>query len=344
MGTLQKEPLNSVIIRRGNLSIVSQRHYFVEELRICMARMLPPRTVAVVGQYIKDNGTDRAISNDPEKFLGECIDRGELKLSAFHFDHDKLNGLIDLLAGENGIKKVWSIPQNSGRLEPLLRLMKARIPDSNQIMLRKALTVMETRWDTLRVALEEPEVACIMKNIIDNEDCEDLRTFLASGANPNIRDENNDMAPLHFACCKGDVNMVRLLLAAGAYPNVWDCADYSPLHYACDREDIEIMNTLLERGADPNAPENGISPFYTILVRPEDDVFRKQAIDLLKRDFPCALLGSLFSTKRHLIGKESILEWYRENHPEMLEEIQAGGETVKQQEHFDLSAFFPQGM
>ncbi|MDD4197502.1 MAG: ankyrin repeat domain-containing protein [Syntrophorhabdaceae bacterium] len=344
MGMLPKGLSENDTARRGGLSIVSQRHYFIEELRIFMARTAPPRTVAAVGQHIIDRRPAGVMPDNPEEFLGECIDRGELKLSSFHFDHDKLGDAIAILAGKTGIRKIWAINQNTGKLDPLLHMIKARIPDFDPIMLRKALTVMEIRWDTLKVALEPPGIACILKNIIDNEDCEDLRMFLASGADPNIRDENNDMAPLHWACWKGDANMVRLLLAAGAYPNVWDCSRYSPLHYACEREDIEIMSLLIEHGADVDAAENDISPLYAILARPEDDVFKKQAVGLLKEEYPRVLLGALLSIERPLPGKDSIIDWYKENHPEMLEDFQTGHDLDNRQAEFDPGAIFLQGM
>ena len=275
MGMLPKGLSENDTARRGGLSIVSQRHYFIEDLRIFMARTAPPRTVAAVGQHIIDRRPAGVMPDNPEEFLGECIDRGELKLSSFHFDHDKLGDAIAILAGKTGIRKIWAINQNTGKLDPLLHMIKARIPDFDPIMLRKALTVMEIRWDTLKVALEPPGIACILKNIIDNEDCEDLRMFLASGADPNIRDENNDMAPLHWACWKGDANMVRLLLAAGAYPNVWDCSRYSPLHYACEREDIEIMSLLIEHGADVDAKNDaGNTPLHYACTHGMVDVTR----------------------------------------------------------------------
>ena len=77
---------------------------------------------------------------------------------------------------------------------------------------------------------------------------------------------------LHVACDKGDINLVKKLLEAGADPNVTDKFGITPLsvrtgsggtilHVACDKGDINLVNKLLEAGADPNVTDKfGITP------------------------------------------------------------------------------------
>ena len=77
---------------------------------------------------------------------------------------------------------------------------------------------------------------------------------------------------LHAACDKGDTNVVKKLLKAGADPNITDRFGITPLsvrtvsggtilHVACDKGDINLVTKLLEAGADPNVTDRfGITP------------------------------------------------------------------------------------
>ena len=111
-----------------------------------------------------------------------------------------------------------------------------------------------------------------------NSNLECMQSFL-SQCPDNIRDVmkiayNDDTTPLsvrtgsggtilHAACNKGDINLVKKLLEAGADPNVTDALGFTPLslktgsggtilHAACDKGDINVVKKLLEAGADPN--------------------------------------------------------------------------------------------
>ncbi|XP_059216048.1 transient receptor potential channel pyrexia [Stomoxys calcitrans] len=94
--------------------------------------------------------------------------------------------------------------------------------------------------------------------------------------------------PLHFACCRGNAHIAKVLLDRGADPNRWDakkevtplhCASSaksvecillllkrkahiniglekrSALHFAIDRNAVDCVETLLKYGADPNTPQ-----------------------------------------------------------------------------------------
>ena len=107
------------------------------------------------------------------------------------------------------------------------------------------------------------------------------------GSNPNCCDSRG-RTPLHFACCRGNAHIAKVLLDRGADPNCWDaekevsplhCAasaksvecillllkrkahinigleKRSALHFAIDRNAVECVETLLKYGADPNTPQ-----------------------------------------------------------------------------------------
>lgn len=44
-------------------------------------------------------------------------------------------------------------------------------------------------------------------------------------------------------------NIVQYLLARGGDPNIKDSCHWTPLHYACQRGDIEVVRLLLRSGA-----------------------------------------------------------------------------------------------
>ncbi|XP_023304611.2 transient receptor potential channel pyrexia [Lucilia cuprina] len=107
------------------------------------------------------------------------------------------------------------------------------------------------------------------------------------GSDPNCSDPRG-RTPLHFACCRGNAHIAKVLLDRGADPNRWDgekevtplhCAasarsvecillllkrkahinigleNRSALHVAIDHNAIECVETLLKYGADPNTPQ-----------------------------------------------------------------------------------------
>lgn len=83
----------------------------------------------------------------------------------------------------------------------------------------------------------------------------DLIPFLIqNGANINAKLFDNGETPLHIAVNKNDPQIIRLLLANGALPNIYDSGreKNTPLHIAVKYNFVECAKILLEYGADPN--------------------------------------------------------------------------------------------
>jgi Ankyrin repeats (3 copies) len=105
-----------------------------------------------------------------------------------------------------------------------------------------------------------------------------VRAWLAKGHDPQA--ERDALCPLHLACATGSLDIVNVLLDAGAIPDIeawpigasrwleWHwlskhghrsfAGEYgrgarglTPLHIACDRGDTVIIRRLLDAGADP---------------------------------------------------------------------------------------------
>ncbi len=77
-----------------------------------------------------------------------------------------------------------------------------------------------------------------------------LNALLAAGLTPTTCSEEETAALLDIYL---PLSTIRLLLEAGASPNVKDSDFATPLHYACDADDAERVRLLLAHGADPNA-------------------------------------------------------------------------------------------
>lgn len=88
---------------------------------------------------------------------------------------------------------------------------------------------------------------------------------------------------LHHAAIQGNLEIVRLLLAAGAEPDLAGEHGFTPLHEAILQGHVEIIRQLLAAGADP-------------LLKNE---WGKDAAGLSKLDHPLGLQQSI----RHLIQR-----------------------------------------
>ena len=58
--------------------------------------------------------------------------------------------------------------------------------------------------------------------------------------------------PLHYACYKGFIAIVEMLLDAGASVNATNDCGFTPLFYASQRGHIDVCSILMDRGADPS--------------------------------------------------------------------------------------------
>ncbi len=97
---------------------------------------------------------------------------------------------------------------------------------------------------------------------IKNGDTSKIKELIARGADVNARNLSGDTL-LHVAVFREKAEAVRLLLGAGANPDVlntkpaWDPpAAYSPLHWAAVENMTEIVKLLLDGGADINIPDS----------------------------------------------------------------------------------------
>ncbi|QWF19049.1 ankyrin repeat domain-containing protein [Lysobacter capsici] len=83
------------------------------------------------------------------------------------------------------------------------------------------------------------------------DDPELLRTVLAHGGKPDVRNTQTDATPLESALLGGNPTQLQILLDAGADPNQADRNGDTALHVAARTNAGAALLLLLERGANP---------------------------------------------------------------------------------------------
>jgi uncharacterized protein len=104
---------------------------------------------------------------------------------------------------------------------------------------------------------------------------EAVRLLLAAGADPNVRDDMGN-SPLRFCAEKGYVEVARLLLRCGATKTIDEWGGDRPmtaLGLAAQRLHVEMVKLLLAHGADPQGKDvDGLTPVDCLkLVDATDD-------------------------------------------------------------------------
>src|SRR5262245_62003966 len=86
---------------------------------------------------------------------------------------------------------------------------------------------------------------------VKNGDLTAVRKLLETSA-VNVAEPDGTTA-LHWAANRGDVAIVKALLAAGANPKAVTALGVTPLSLAAENGDPVLVEMLLKAGADPNS-------------------------------------------------------------------------------------------
>ena len=97
-----------------------------------------------------------------------------------------------------------------------------------------------------------------------NKSCEEVVELLVAHGAPVGALDHTGKSPLRLACERGHVGVARVLLRAGASPELRGEEGVNPLHTACSRGEAEMVKLLLDAGALPGHCSNskGVSPLH----------------------------------------------------------------------------------
>lgn len=105
-------------------------------------------------------------------------------------------------------------------------------------------------------------------------DVRSVRKWLRSGVDVDGKDVGDGVAPtnrpLAVAAEHGHLEVVNVLLRAGASPDWCCCSCVTALHYAIRGHHAKIVARLLHAGADPNIPYDGELPTIELARRSGD--------------------------------------------------------------------------
>ena len=220
---------------------------------------------------------------------------------------DTPEGTVPTLVAEDEADdggRLWVDPD--GEAEKLaVRQWRAGGPDADAAW-QCALLVARYRLAAANPDVEITEREVLLQYHVCHGDASAVETVLADGANPMIRDATVGWSLLASAVDRGDPQLVRLLLEAGAEPDwygyyTWDD---TPLTYAAREGHREICALLLGAGADPDIP---LGTGLTAADVTQDPVIRDLlaaagAREISRRQAPSRGVCALLTATALLIG------------------------------------------
>ena len=113
---------------------------------------------------------------------------------------------------------------------------------------------------------EQPQMMRWASNAVFDSNPTRIKAVLAKGFDPNTTDRYGGTLLHYLAEIKSTpetIEIARLLLEAGANPNVANNRAWTPLHKTASNKNIEMTILLLEAGANPNAiGRDGQTPLH----------------------------------------------------------------------------------
>lgn len=111
------------------------------------------------------------------------------------------------------------------------------------------------------------------------DDPQILRTVLAHGGNANVRNAVTGASPLASALLNRNLEPARILLEAGADPDIADLNQDAPLHVAARTNKGAAILLLLKHGASPLAANSGGASFQRHYFGFRRDLLNERALE-----------------------------------------------------------------
>ncbi|CAG8610658.1 13236_t:CDS:2 [Acaulospora morrowiae] len=129
----------------------------------------------------------------------------------------------------------------------------------------KSYSAPQDRWTYVSTLSYENEDDLIGDDIfahVKQGEYNEVSKILDSGeVDINAKDDQG-LSPLHWACDRGHLEIVKLLIERGANVNLLTSEDETPLHYACLSENIECARYLYRNNVDISIKDaDGLTAF-----------------------------------------------------------------------------------
>jgi hypothetical protein len=154
---------------------------------------------------------------------------------------------------------------------------------------------------------------------------EAVKVLLEAGADPNLPHPQNGFTPMVVATFdKGHTEIVRALLRGGAAPSLQDQYGWTPLHKVAGLGDLDALEALLQAGGDANV--RGGPQHQTLLDRVQDPD-QKTRIEALIARFEATTKQSVEEAAKAALRtrKPAAAEPYVEPSPLQLDQLRVTG-------------------
>jgi ankyrin repeat protein len=149
-----------------------------------------------------------------------------------------------------------------GRLAAAILLTLAAAAPGSRADLSNALNPFSNYYNNVARAAERNDVAAV-------------RSLLSSGNNPNQAEEDSQRTGLQWAAINGNLQIVAILIKAGARIGDRDKLGNTALHYTAEHNQLEALKLLLDVGAvidDQN--HDGMTPLMIAAKNGEVEIVR----------------------------------------------------------------------
>lgn len=176
-------------------------------------------------------------NRDVREWLADNVTRDPYENSMYIIRnglHDKVHQINFTTQNINAIPELFNKP-SKGHLQVLKYLVEQNIVDINQEIILKN----GDKSNILFVAAQNGSV--------------DLLTMVMATSKLNLNYQNDKgTTPLWIACCNLHIDVVGMLLMAGADPNICNYKGDSPLIPACQKGSLTIVQMLVDTGCNIN--------------------------------------------------------------------------------------------
>jgi len=175
------------------------------------------------------------------------------------------------LTMKNQIKKIFTLAMLASlSAAPLHAMQKKGSPDISTQELKRLIAAKKQTINLHDADGLTPMLYAVQRNKYDW-----AQILIDTGADVNLPAQTTHVTPLHVAAFKGNLNMMKLLLDAGANVDAVDCKNSTPLHYAALEGKPEAAMLLLVEGVNCEIADGaGFTPLHIAAQKNNDQIVK----------------------------------------------------------------------